>query len=130
MRPYRSVLFVPGHRPTWVDKAVASGADAIVLDLEDSVPEAEKAAARATVAESIRRVRATNSDIGLFVRVNPLHTKLTGADLEEVVVPGLTGIFAPKVEQATDVLRYDALLDHFETRNGVSGWSTSSRWRR
>ncbi|MGV2385536.1 MAG UNVERIFIED_CONTAM: CoA ester lyase [Thermobifida fusca] len=121
MRPYRSVLFVPGHRPTWVDKAVASGADAIVLDLEDSVPEAEKAAARATVAESIRRVRATNSDIGLFVRVNPLHTKLTGADLEEVVVPGLTGIFAPKVEQATDVLRYDALLDHFETRNGVSG---------
>ena len=94
MRPYRSVLFVPGHRPTWVDKAVASGADAIVLDLEDSVPEAEKAAARATVAESIARVRATNSDIGLFVRVNPLHTKLTGADLEAVVVPGLTGIFA------------------------------------
>ncbi|MEY9212195.1 CoA ester lyase [Thermobifida halotolerans] len=121
MQPYRSVLFVPGHRPGWVDKALASGTDAIVLDLEDSVPQAQKAAARATVAESIRRVRADNADVGLFVRVNPLNTRMTGADLEEVVVPGLTGVFAPKVEQATDVLRYDALLDHFESRNGVDG---------
>ena len=44
MRPYRSVLFVPGHRPAWVGKAVASGADCVVLDLEDSVPAEEKVA--------------------------------------------------------------------------------------
>jgi len=85
------------------------------------VPAAEKAGARALVAESIRRVRETNPDVGLFVRVNPLATRLTGGDLEEVVVPGLTGIFAPKIERATDVLQYDALLDHFEERNGVTG---------
>ncbi|MEQ3549527.1 CoA ester lyase [Pseudonocardia nematodicida] len=121
MRPYRSVLFLPGHRPSWVDKAVAAGADAIVLDLEDSVPEAEKAGARTTVAESITRLRERDTDIGVFVRVNPLHTRLTGGDLEAVVVPGLTGVFAPKIETASDVLRYDALLDHFETRNGASG---------
>lgn len=121
MKPYRSILFVPGHRPTWVDKAVSSGADCVVLDLEDSVPAEEKAAARATVAESIGRIRATNPTIGLFVRVNPLATRLTGADLESVVVPGLDGVFAPKVERATDVLQYDALLDHFETRNAVTG---------
>jgi citrate lyase subunit beta / citryl-CoA lyase len=121
MRPYRSILFVPGHRPAWVEKAIASGAECVVLDLEDSVPAAEKAAARAVVAESIARVRRTNTEVGLLVRVNPLATRLTGADLEAVVVPGLTGIFAPKIEQATDVLRYDALLDHFEQRNGVSG---------
>jgi citrate lyase subunit beta / citryl-CoA lyase len=121
MQAYRSVLFVPGHRPSWVDKAVASGADAVVLDLEDSVPLGEKAAARETVAASIARVRETNSDVGLLVRVNPLATRLTGADLEAVVVPGLDGVFAPKIEQATDVLQYDALLDHFETRNGVTG---------
>ena len=36
-------------------------------------------------------------------------------------MPGLDGVFAPKIEQATDVLQYDALLDHFETRNGVTG---------
>lgn len=121
MRPYRSVLFVPGNRPQWCDKAAVSGADAIVLDLEDSVPDGEKVSARAQVRESISRLRATNAEIGLLVRVNPLSTKLTGADLEETVVPGLTGAFVPKVEQATDVLRYDALLDHFEPRNGVQG---------
>lgn len=121
MQPYRSILFVPGHRPAWVDKAVAAGADCVVLDLEDSVPLAEKVAARGLVAESIARVRATNPDVGLFVRVNPLATRLTGGDLEAVVVPGLTGIFAPKIEAATDVLQYDALLDHFEERNGVTG---------
>jgi citrate lyase subunit beta/citryl-CoA lyase len=121
MRPYRSILFVPGHRPAWADKAAASGADCVVLDLEDSVPEGEKVAARAMVAESIARVRAAYPEVGLLVRVNPLATRMTGADLEAVVVPGLNGIFAPKIEKATDVLQYDALLDHFEARNGVAG---------
>lgn len=121
MQPYRSVLFVPGHRPQWVGKAIAAGADCIVLDLEDSVPASEKEAARATVAASITRVRESDTEVGLFVRVNPLATRLTGADLEATVVPGLTGVFAPKIEQATDVLQYDALLDHFEHRNGVEG---------
>lgn len=121
MRAYRSILFVPAHRPAWVEKAINAGADCVVLDLEDSVPETEKVAARTLAAESIRKVRQTNNDVGLFVRVNPLATRLTGGDLEEVVVPGLNGVFAPKIEQATDVLQYDALLDHFEERNGVSG---------
>jgi citrate lyase subunit beta/citryl-CoA lyase len=119
--PYRTLLFVPGHRADWVEKAIAAGADAIVLDLEDSVPADGKEAARAIVRESIERVRKSDDHVGLLVRVNGLATKLTGADLEAVVAPGLDGIFAPKVEQATDVLRYDALLDHFEHRNGVDG---------
>jgi citrate lyase subunit beta/citryl-CoA lyase len=121
MVPYRSILFVPGHKPQWIDKALASGADCVVLDLEDSVPSDRKAAARETVAASIRAVRERDPRVGLFVRVNPLDTRLTGADLEAVVVPGLTGVFAPKINTATDVLRYDALLDHFEARNGVQG---------
>lgn len=118
---YRTLLFVPGHRGDWVPKALATGADAVVLDLEDSVPQADKQAARATVRESIERVRKTDSEVGLLVRVNGLATRQTGADLEAVVGPGLDGIFAPKIEYATDVLRYDALLDHFERRNGVTG---------
>ncbi|MCF8570205.1 CoA ester lyase [Gordonia sp. HY002] len=121
MHPYRSILFVPGHRPAWAEKAVAAGADCIVLDLEDSVPAAEKAAARDTVAALISEVRRNHPNIGLFVRVNPLATRLTGSDLEAVVVPGLDGIFAPKIETEIDVVRYDALLDHFEMRNGVEG---------
>lgn len=121
MQPYRSILFVPGHKPAWVDKALAAGADCLVLDLEDSVPAELKAGARATVAESIRATRTRDERVGVFVRVNPLDTRTTGADLEAVVVPGLTGVFAPKISSATDVLRYDALLDHFEERNGVTG---------
>jgi citrate lyase subunit beta / citryl-CoA lyase len=119
--PYRSLLFVPGHKTDWVDKAINTGADAVVLDLEDAVPQDEKEGARVLVRESIERVRKTNSDVGLLVRVNGLATRQTGADLEAVVGPGLDGVFAPKIEHATDVLRYDALLDHFEHRNGVSG---------
>lgn len=121
MQPYRSVLFVPGHRPAWVDKAVRSGADAVVLDLEDSVPQEEKESARRVVADSVRRLHSQRAGADVLVRVNPLDSGLTGGDLEEVVVPGLTGVFAPKVEDATDVLRYDTLLDHFERRNGVTG---------
>ena len=121
MRGYRSVLFVPGHKPDWAAKALKADPDAIVLDLEDSVPDGEKAAARDQVRQTVGALRISAPAVGVFVRVNGLGTRLTGGDLEAVVVPGLTGVFAPKVSSATDVLQYDALLDHFEIRNGVSG---------
>lgn len=121
MYPYRSVLFVPGHKPHWVSKAIASGADAIVLDLEDSVPEDLKADARATVAETVTKLRAEGVEVGLFVRPNALTTGLAGADLEVAVVPGLTGLFVPKVRDRDDVLRWETLIDWFERRNGASG---------
>jgi citrate lyase subunit beta / citryl-CoA lyase len=121
MSGYRSVLFVPGHKPDWARKAAQAGADVIVLDLEDSVPDGLKESARGQVRETIGLLRDLAPRTALFVRVNGLATRLTGADLEAVVGPGLTGIFAPKISSATDVLRLDTLLDHFEIRSGVSG---------
>jgi len=121
MRGYRSVLFVPGNKPAWAVKARQAGADCIVLDLEDSVPDGQKEPARSQVRGVIAELREADPRVGIFVRVNGLATRLTGADLEATVTPGLTGVFAPKVETATDVLRYDALLDHFELRNKVTG---------
>ncbi|MBE1536956.1 HpcH/HpaI aldolase/citrate lyase family protein [Actinomadura algeriensis] len=121
MHPYRSVLFVPGHKPAWAHKALASGADAIVLDLEDSVPGDRKAQTRATVRETLAELRAANPRVGLFVRPNALDTRMAGADLEGTVRPGLTGLFTPKIRDAGDVLRWEALADWFETRNGASG---------
>lgn len=118
MRPWRSMLFVPGHRTAWVEKAIASGADAITLDLEDSVPEELKPQARAQVRESIDRIRQERTNIGVLVRVNGLTTGQTGFDLEAVVGPGVDAIFAPKIETAEDVLRFETLLDYFEARNG------------
>jgi citrate lyase subunit beta / citryl-CoA lyase len=119
--PYRSVLFVPGHKPQWAAKAVDSGTDAVVLDLEDSVPDDRKAEARDTVSETVAKLRADGADVGLFVRPNALETGLAGADLEACVVAGLSGLFVPKVRGRDDVLRWETLADWFEVRNGVSG---------
>ncbi len=121
MKPYRTVISVPGNKPSWFDKAIAAGADCLCLDLEDSVPPGEKEAARAEIRTAIGRISQQHPQIGLFVRPNALDTGDTGADLEAVVVPGLTGVFAPKVGSPTDVAKYDALVEHFERRNGASG---------
>ncbi|MDQ6523422.1 CoA ester lyase [Nocardioides sp. LHD-245] len=121
MHPYRTVLFVPAHKPEWAVKALASGADCVVLDLEDSVPHDLKHEARATVRETLPKLRAERPEVGLFVRPNALATRLAGADLEAVVCPELDGIFAPKIKDATDVLRWETLIDWFEARNGAEG---------
>ncbi|MGV1047013.1 MAG: HpcH/HpaI aldolase/citrate lyase family protein [Solirubrobacterales bacterium] len=120
MRPYRSILFVPGHKPEWVEKAIAARADAIVLDLEDAVPGPLKQGTRRVVAESIERLRAEPpaKPVGVFVRCNSLVSGEAGSDLEAVVAAGPDGIFAPKVESPSDVVRFDALLDHFDAGAG------------
>jgi citrate lyase subunit beta / citryl-CoA lyase len=118
MRPYRTVLFVPAHKTSWYAKAAAARPDAICFDLEDSVPEHLKASARKEVASALSDFSQRFPRMGLFVRPNSLPTRLTGYDLEAVVGPGLTGLFVPKVDRATDVIRYDALVDFFEERNG------------
>jgi citrate lyase subunit beta/citryl-CoA lyase len=115
----RSMLFVPGHRGTWVEKGIASGADGLILDLEDSVPVNLKEEARQEVVASIARVRETNSKIGLWVRVNATDTDLTGDDLAAVVVPGLDGVVLPKVFGPDDIVGVDALISYFELKNGV-----------
>lgn len=119
MKPYRSLLFVPGHKPAWVDKAIAAGADALILDLEDAVPPGAKDEARGIVAESIRRVRAGNERTGLFVRPNSWESGRAGQDLEAVIQPGLDGLLLPKIDDEIDVLRFDTLTTHFEQRNGA-----------
>lgn len=119
MRPMRSMLFVPGHRGSWVEKAIACGADGLILDLEDSVPLNLKAEARQEVVTSVCRVRETNAKVGLWVRVNATDTGLTGDDLAAVVVPGLDGVVLPKVFGPDDIVGVDALITYFESKNGV-----------
>lgn len=119
MHPYRSILFVPAHKPEWARKALASGADCIVVDLEDSVPVDLKESARDTARKTLAELRAESQHVGLFVRPNALDTKMSGADLEAVVCPELTGLFTPKIRDATDVVRWETLIDWFEARNGA-----------
>ncbi|RMI28798.1 HpcH/HpaI aldolase/citrate lyase family protein [Nocardia stercoris] len=119
MKPYRSMLFVPGHKAAWADKGVASGADALILDLEDSVPAADKVQARATVAATIDRLRGAGVRPELWVRANPADTGLLAGDLEAVVRPGLRGLFLAKICSAADIVRLDGVLTHLEERDGL-----------
>ena len=120
MRPMRSVLFVPGHKEGWPDKAVAAGADGVILDLEDAVPIGMKAEAREIVANSIRKLDAGSRKVGVYVRLNALETGMTGDDLEHVAIPGLSGVLLPKNYGPRDIIACDALITHFERRNGVT----------
>ncbi|RZL24644.1 MAG: CoA ester lyase [Rhodococcus sp. (in: high G+C Gram-positive bacteria)] len=114
MRPLRSLLFVPAHREGWADKAVRAGADAVILDLEDSVPPSLKDQARIVAAATIDSLRTTNPDVTVLVRPNALDTEYFGKDLAAVVRPGLDGLLLPKVYGAREVLDFAALLTHFE----------------
>jgi citrate lyase subunit beta/citryl-CoA lyase len=123
VKPYRSMLFVPGQKATWADKAVASGADALILDLEDSVPISDKDQARRTVVETIDRLHSEEIRADLWVRPNASVSGLQGADLEAVIRPGLAGLFLPKVFTAEEVVRIDAVVTHIEQRQGLEAGS-------
>jgi len=119
MKPTRSLLFVPGHRKGWAEKAVAAGTDAVILDLEDSVPYDMKEEARHLVAETIRDLARNHPHVSVYVRLNALETGMAGDDLEVVAISGCDGFLPPKTYGARDVVSMDALVTHFERRNSV-----------
>jgi citrate lyase subunit beta/citryl-CoA lyase len=89
----RSYLFVPGNRPERFEKARASGADAVIFDLEDAVQPQEKQAARETVREHMDAARPA------FVRINAADTEWFANDAAAIANhPGVTGIVLPKAE--------------------------------
>jgi len=116
MRALRSVLFVPGHKADWIGKALASPADAIIIDLEDAVPEADKATARQNARDAIL---AYEGDTRILVRINGLDTPDFGEDALAVAVPGLTAFLLPMLRTRDDVVAYDAVITAGELRNGV-----------
>lgn len=117
VRPLRSVLYVPGNKEDWMRKAPRYGADALILDLEDSVPENDKRMARGLVRKMLEELGAAGQT--LFVRVNRLETGLTGEDLEAITCPHLYGILLPKVQAPEDVVEVDVLLKFFERKAGM-----------
>ncbi len=117
MKLYRSILFVPGNRSDWIDKAPKYGSDALILDLEDAVPNDEKVKTREVVRNGIERLRERG--MPAVVRVNGLNTGLTGDDIEAVVTAGLVAIAIPKLELPEEVLKVDAWIELFERRAGL-----------
>ncbi len=113
----RSLLFVPGDSERKFTRAKDCGADALILDLEDSVAAGEKSAARALVAGLI--VPDAKRSWLLTVRVNALDTGLALDDLAAVVKPGLDALLIPKVNGAADLERVSYYLDALEASAGM-----------
>src|SRR5262245_7736569 len=106
----RSLLFVPADDAKKLDKAMASGADAVIVDLEDSIPAQGKADARMRAAAFIKGAVEAARRPRLLVRVNGFATGLADADLDAVVPARPDAIMLPKAEGGADVIRADAKL--------------------
>jgi citrate lyase subunit beta/citryl-CoA lyase len=120
----RSLLFVPGDDDKKLAKALASGADALIVDLEDSVAEARKPAARASAAAFVAEARRLAARPRLYVRVNPFASGLTAADLDAVIPAAPDGVVLPKCLGGADVQRLGANLAVREAEHGLADGST------
>jgi citrate lyase subunit beta/citryl-CoA lyase len=116
--PIRSFLFVPGDSEKKLEKALGSSADALILDLEDSVAPSRTHIARGLVLEYLKG-RPDRSKQKLWVRVNPLDTPAALLDL--IIVGGAPdGLMQPKVRNGQDVVQLSHYLDALEVREGVA----------
>lgn len=111
----RSFLFAPANHARRSEKALTLGADAVILDLEDAVAVAEKAAARPLAREALARPRTVRG----YVRVNAMGTPYCYRDLVEVIGKGVDGIVLPKVESAADLHAVDWLIANLEREQGL-----------
>ena len=111
----RSILFVPGSRPEFLPKAIAAGPDALVLDLEDSVPPAIKDEARKHVAAEL----AGSAGRLTFIRINHPDAGNLEKDLSVLAPHSAQAIMLPKVEKLQEVIAVDRLLTGFERDNGI-----------
>lgn len=115
----RSVFYVPGNNEKMVGKAPEIEVDLLTLDLEDSVPPAEKPKAREMIREYLKTQREKQFSPSLYVRINNWETQMTNDDLEAIVYPGLDGVCLAKCGSAENVQRLDWKLEELEQRRGM-----------
>ena len=115
----RSLLFVPADAAKKLDKAMTSGADALIVDLEDSIPAPGKSDARLSAAAFIRDAVTATHRPRLLVRINGFATGLADADLDTIVPARPDAIMLPKAEGGADVVRADAKLLAREAMAGL-----------
>ena len=113
---WRSILYVPGNVPKFIDKAHERGADCVLVDLEDSVQPAQKPEARAMLPETLKKVVRGGADVA--VRINrPM--RLAMADLEAAVRPGVAALFVTKTEGVQHLALLDEAVSEFERERGL-----------
>ncbi|WP_193182909.1 HpcH/HpaI aldolase/citrate lyase family protein [Nisaea sediminum] len=113
---WRSLLYVPVTNERFVEKAAARGADAIKLDLEDSIPPAEKPAARKALRDAAQVI--SNAGTEVLVRINR-PWRLAVQDLEAAVWPEVSGLCLPKLESADHLAFLDETVEELERERGL-----------
>ena len=116
----RSLLFVPADSAKKLDKAMTSGADAIIVDLEDSIALDGKAQARESAAAFLKAAMSSAARPYIMVRVNGLQTGLTDSDLDAVAPAKPDAIMLPKAEGAASVIHADAKLGVREAQHDLT----------
>lgn len=113
---WRSILYVPGNVPKFIDKAHERGADCVLIDLEDSVQPAQKPEARAMLPDTMKKVVRGGADVA--VRINrPL--RLAIPDIEAAVRPGLSALFVTKTESVQHLKLLDEVVSDLERERGL-----------
>jgi len=115
MSVYRTFLFAPGNHPRRIEKALSLDADAVILDLEDACPIAEKKATRAVVAAACQRPR---KGLG-YVRVNATTTEFGYGDIVAVVQKGVDGIILPKLESVDEIRAVEWVIANLEREREI-----------
>ena len=115
----RSLLFVPADGGSKLDKAMASGADAVIIDLEDSISPERKDVARAAALDFLKAHRAKKERPRLLVRINGLDTGMTDADLDAIVAGAPDAVLFPKAEGGVSLVHVDAKLTAREAIAGL-----------
>jgi hypothetical protein len=116
VKPIRSFLYAPGNRERIMAKAPEAGADAVMFDLADSVPIAEKDTARKMVADALTALAGRN----LFVKLNDADSGYIEDDLDAVARAGLSGVLLPEVDKPETVIAVDRLLSQYEAARAES----------
>jgi citrate lyase subunit beta/citryl-CoA lyase len=116
---FRSLVFVPGNNPRFLEKAKSLPADIVCFDLEDSVPDKEKKKARALIKNTLKQRKKYFPDI--FVRINSPESGIAEADLKEIVQKGIDGIVIPKVNSAKELKKIEKTISSLEKKRKING---------
>jgi citrate lyase subunit beta/citryl-CoA lyase len=118
---FRSLVFVPGNNPRFLEKAKSLPADIVCFDLEDSVPDKEKKKARALIKNILKQRKKYFADI--FVRINSPESGIVEADLKEIVQKGIDGIVIPKVNSVKELKQIEKTISTLEKKRKIKGIS-------
>jgi citrate lyase subunit beta/citryl-CoA lyase len=116
---FRSLVFVPGNNPRFLEKAKSLLSDIVCFDLEDSVPDKQKKKARSLIKNTLKQRKEYSPDV--FVRTNSPESGIVEADLKEIVQKGIDGIVIPKVNSAKELKKIEKIISSLEKKRKIKG---------